>query len=124
MDQTRSMRNRQPEIEDEEENLNDFHEAVGGGTNDEDPSTTTPEDIERAQHNPKFNRLFDEILRKNANAYFLRLAQEGAKLPSNFDTAQIWQTSEQHSHNDGGRGGDYFRYDLNHQGIPPPPPPS
>lgn len=81
------MRNWQPEIEDEEEeNLNDFQEAIGGGTNHEDPSTPTPEDIERAQHNPKFNRLFEEILRNNADAHFLRLAQEGAKLPSNIDT--------------------------------------
>lgn len=86
------MRNWQLEIEDEEENLNNFHEVVGGDTNDEDPSLPTPEDIERAQHNPKFNRLFDEILRNNVDAYFLRLAQEGAKLPSDFDTADIWTT--------------------------------
>lgn len=112
-------------MEDEkEENLNNFQEAIGGGTNDEDRSTPTPEDIERAQHNPKFNRLFDEILRNNADAHFQRLAQEGTKLPSNFDTAQIRQTSEKHSRNDGGIWRDYFHYDLNHQGNPPPPPPS
>lgn len=86
MAQTISMRNRQPEIEEEEENLNDFHEAFGGGTNEEDHNTPTLEDIERAQHDPKFKRVFDEILRNNANAHFLRLSQEGAKLPSNFDT--------------------------------------
>lgn len=114
---------RQHEIEEEEENLNDFLEAIRGGTNDEDPINPTLESIERAQHNPMFNRLFDEILRNNANAHFLRLAQEGAKLPSDFDTAQILQTLEKHSHNDGGRGSDYFRYDLN-QGNPPPPPPT
>lgn len=89
MAQTRAMKNRQPEIEEEDENINEFHEAFGGGTNGEDPNTPTLEELERAQHNPKFNRLFDEILRNNANAHFLRLAQEGAKLPSNFDTTQL-----------------------------------
>lgn len=108
MDQTKS-KTRQLEIKlEEDEKKNDFEEAIGGGPNYEDPSTPTPKAIERAQHNLRFNRLFDEILKNNVDDHFLRLAQEEAKLPSNFDIAQIRQTSEHHSHNEGGRGRDYF----------------
>lgn len=91
MAQTRSE-SRQREIEmeeEEEENLNEFQEALGGNANDENPSTPTSATIERAQHNPLFNRLFDKILRSNADAHFLKLAQEGEKLPSDFDLAQL-----------------------------------
>lgn len=124
MAQTRS-RSRQLQIEEEEdENLNEFQEALGGNVNDKNPSTPTPEEIEREQHNPLFNQLFDEILKNNVDAHFLRLAQEGAKLPSDFDTTQLRQASEHHSRNEGGRGRDNLRYDLHQGNTPPPPPPN
>lgn len=91
--------------------------------NDKNPSTPTPATIERAQHNPLFNKLFDEILRSNADAHFFRLAQEGAKLPSDFDLAQLRQASERQTHHEEERGRDPIRYNIP-QGNPPPPPPN
>lgn len=99
MAQTRSS-TRQLEIEEEEEeNINEFQEALGGNANEENPSTPTPEAIERKKHNPLFNQIFDEILKNSIDAYFLRLSQEGAKLPSDFDIAQLRKASEHHSRN-------------------------
>lgn len=81
MAQTRS-RSRQQEIEEEEEeNLNEFQEALRGNTNEENPSTPTPVAIERAQHNPLFNQLFDEILRKNTDLTFYDLPKREPNYP-------------------------------------------
>lgn len=124
MAQTRSRsRQREIEIEEEEDNLNEFQEALGGNGNDENPGTPTPSTIERVQHNPHFNRLFDEILRSNADAHFLKLAQEGAKLPSDFDLAQLRQASERQSRHEEERRRDPIRYNIP-RGNPPPPPPN
>lgn len=117
-------RQREAKIEEEEEeNLNEFQKALGGNTNDENPSAPTPATIERAQHNPLFNRLFDKILRSNADAHFLKLAQEGEKISSDFDLAQLRQALDWQSHHEEERGRDPIRYNIP-WGNPPPPPPN
>lgn len=51
----------------------------------DDIEDTTNKDIEDAQQNPKFHKFIEKILEKDAQKYFIMLANRGLRLPTDIN---------------------------------------
>lgn len=49
----------------------------------------TDEDIQQAQQDPKFHKFMEKFLEKDGEKYFFMLANQGVKLPNDFDVNQL-----------------------------------
>ena len=76
------------------------HGSLGGGSQghhsqhnvNQEP---TPSEIHRCQNDDEFKRMMRHFLKVDREAYFLQLAQEGAKLPPNFNVEDIITQEEE-----------------------------
>lgn len=56
---------------------------------DSDNDLVTPTKLQDFLFNSRFNKVLETILHKNPQCYFMMLAQEGIKLPSDFNASKI-----------------------------------
>lgn len=75
---------------------NPFYHQFGSTTthNNDDDYEIMEEIIRGAQQDPKFGRFLERIIEVDKEKYFLMLAHQGAKLPSNFDITSIKKSGE------------------------------
>lgn len=55
----------------------------------------TPFEVAQYQNDDNFKRMMNHFLKEDREAYFLELAQQGAKLPSNFNVKDIIMQEEE-----------------------------
>jgi hypothetical protein len=64
-----------------------------------DISDIIDQDIEKVQQDPKFHKFIEKILEKDAQKYFMMLANRGLRLPTSFDVNKlIYKGKEKKSH--------------------------
>ena len=65
----------------------------------DNPEEITQEDIRSAKKNKRFLKMMDIFMQEEKKRYLLKLASQGAKLPSHFDVQTII-TKEEETKND------------------------
>jgi hypothetical protein len=63
---------------------------------------TMDKDIEDAQQDPKFHKFMKKVLEKDAQKYFMMLANQSLRLPPDFDITQLMSKGKEmeKTHND------------------------